>query len=407
MTEGVQGFAGLGDGVRLEVSFIEATDGGTSTGYLYRPAGEPKGVVCFMHPRAQMAQHVLIPALTAAGYAVFAHHSRYVNNDADCLHEWLLLDIAAAMRGLRAAGFERVILAGHSGGASLFSFYQAQAEKAPHQRLTAAPSGDPVALAEEDMPLADAFATVAGHPGEGRFMLNVIDPAALDEGDPRLTDSRWDMYDSANGYRPFPQESRYDSAWVEEFRERQRERSRRLDAIALEYIADGAEARARGEDGRRSRGDVSLGRFMVIYRTLANPAHLDLRIEPSRREIGSIFSPGDPIIGNYHTAGLSRVMTPRGWLSTWSGTSSNAEVPVSVRNVTVPTLFIYPDADQDVFPSEQEEYMAASAASDKMLVPVPWVDHRLNAVGEEGRRLGGGKERVAEVLLGWLRERFE
>jgi len=145
---------------------------------------------------------------------------------------------------------------------------------------------------------------------------------------------------------------------------------------------------------------------MVIYRTLANPAHLDLRIWPNNRDIGSIFSPGDPIIGNYHGQGLSRVMTPRGWLSTWSGTASNAEVPVSVAHVAVPTLFIYPNADRDVFPHEQDEYLAASAATDKTLVPIEWVDHSLNAVGEEGRRLGDPKERVAGVLTVWLRERF-
>jgi len=72
----------------------------------------------------------------------------------------------------------------------------------------------------------------------------------------------------------------------------------------------------------------------------------------------------------------------------------------------VPTLFIYPDADRDVFPHEQDEYLAASAATDKTLVPIEWVDHSLNAVGEEGRRLGDPKERVAGVLTVWLRERF-
>lgn len=248
--------------------------------------------------------------------------------------------------------------------------------------------------------------TLAGHPGEGRFMLSVLDPAVLDESNPHLTDWRFDMYDERNGYRPFPEESRYDPGWVAEYRRRQVERSRRLDTLAREYIAESEEAALREDVDRRSRGARWLGRYMIIYRTLANPAQLDLRIWPNNREIGSIFSPGDPIIGNYHGSGLARVMTPRGWLSTWSGTASNAEVPVSVKHVTVPTLFVYPDADRDVFPHEQDEYLGASAAPDKTMVPVQGVDHGLGAVGEEGRRLGDPKERVASILVAWLRERF-
>ena len=61
-----------------------------------------------------------------------------------------------------------------------------------------------------------------------------------------------------------------------------------------------------GMIARRGR----LGRYMVIYRTLANPAYLDPTIDPSHRPVGSIFSPGDPIIGNYGPGGLARVMTP-------------------------------------------------------------------------------------------------
>ena len=91
-------------------------------------------------------------------------------------------------------------------------------------------------------------------------------------------------------------------------------------------------------------------------------------------------------------------MTPRGRLSTWSGTASNADVPVSLRHVTIPTLFIYPDADRDAFPHDQDEYLAAGAAQHKALVPVPGVDQSLGAVGDAGRRLGDPKERLANIL---------
>ena len=124
---------------------------------------------------------------------------------------------------------------------------------------------------------------------------------------------------------------------------------------------------------------------MLIYRTLANPAYLDLSIDPSNRRMGSIFSPGDPIIGNYGPLGLARVMTPRAWLSTWSGLSSQADLPDTIAGVTVPTLIVYADGDSDIFPAEQQELLAKSGAADKTLVELSHADHYLQP-GRRGRR---------------------
>src|SRR5262249_23487140 len=153
--------------------------------------------------------------------------------------------------------------------------------------------------------------------------------------------------------------SRYDAPWLKEYRDRQRQRTRRLDDAALAAIADHRDARAQSRaEGFASwpddeRGLVTrrswLGRYMGIYRTLANPAYLDPSIDPSHRPLGSIFSPGDPIIGNYGPGGLARVMTPRAWLSTWSGLSSQADLPDTIGNVTIPTLIVYADGDCDIF----------------------------------------------------------
>ena len=57
-----------------------------------------------------MSRHYATPALIAAGYAVFGQNSRWLNNDALCVHETLLLDVAAGVRFLRERGFERVVL---------------------------------------------------------------------------------------------------------------------------------------------------------------------------------------------------------------------------------------------------------------------------------------------------------
>jgi len=410
-------FTHLDPAVRREVVYLEASDTAQSFGVLYRPpVREPKTAVYLMHPRGDFLRHYVVPGLTARGYAVFCHNSRYLNNDTDMVHERLLFDIAAGLRHLRDAGLERIVLLGNSGGGSLLGFYQSQAGRPPAERLTATPGGERIDLTAETMPPGDVYIAVAAHLGEGRFMLNVLDPSVADEADPTSCDREWDMYNPANGYRPYPQPSAYDAAWLAEYRERQRERNRRLDAIARGHLAEHAYFRGRmRDDGYAALPDETRGfiarrgwlwRYMVIYRTLANPAYLDPTIDPNRRPLGSIFSPGDPIIGNYGPLGLARVMTPRAWLSTWSGLSSQADLPDTIRHVTIPTLIVYADGDCDIFPSEQREILEASAASDKTLVDLPWASHYLHPVGDEGRALPDPRERLLDLIVSWIEERI-
>lgn len=410
-------FSTLDASVRRDVAWLDATDTAQSFGILYRPANhEPKTAVYLMHPRGEFTRHYVVPGLTARGYAVFGHNSRYLNNDTDMVHERLLFDIAAGTRYLKDRGFERIVLLGNSGGGSLLGFYQSQAGRPPGQRLTRTPGGERIDLTDEVMPEGDLYIAVAAHLGEGRFMLNVLDPGVIDEDDPLATDDAWDMYNPANGYRPFPAASTYDPTWLGEYRLRQRERNRRLDQRAHEYLADHAYFReqtradsfaslsdeAKGMVARHAR----LGRYMIIYRTLANPAYLDATIDPSRRPLGSIFSPADPIIGNYGPGGLARVMTPRAWLSTWSGLSSQADLPDSIQHVRIPTLLVYADGDCDIFPSEQQELLEKSAAADKSLQILPWADHYLHPVGPEGAKLADPRDRIIDLMVPWIEERI-
>lgn len=410
-------FTHLDPEVRLDIVYLDATDTAQSFGVLYRPATrEPKTAVYLMHPRGEFTRHYVVPGLTARGYAVFGQNSRYLNNDTDMVHERLLFDIAAGMRHLKERGFERVVLLGNSGGGSLLSFYQSQAGRAPADRLTRTPGGERVDLTAEVMPEGDLYIAVAAHLGEGRFMLNVLDPSVVDEHDPLATDPAWDMYDARNGYLPFPEPSAYDPAWLAAYREKQRERNQRLDATARFYIEQHADARGQMRSpefasmpaGARTRTMRAawLGRYMIIYRTLANPAYLDPTIDPSNRPLGSIFSPGDPIIGNYGPGGLARVMTPRAWLSTWSGLSSQADLPDTIQQVTIPTLIVYADGDCDIFPAEQQELFANSAAADKTMLELPWADHYLHPVGEAGAKLADPRERVIDMIVPWIQERI-
>ena len=96
-------FAAIDASVAAEPVALETADGGFSSGILY--TGRPsKTVVCFMHPQADMSRHYGIPDLVDAGFAAFGQNSRCVNNDTHCVHENLLLDVAAGQRFLRERG---------------------------------------------------------------------------------------------------------------------------------------------------------------------------------------------------------------------------------------------------------------------------------------------------------------
>src|SRR5207253_10436720 len=205
-------YAALDPAVRREIVDCFAADGlPTGAGILYLPPRkDPDVAVLAMHPRVGFFRHYLVPRLVGAGYAFLGAPTRSLNNDADALHERLLLDVAGNVAWLRERGFRRVVLLGNSGGGSLFAFYLAEAGKPPAERLSRAPSGDRVPLGEVEMPMADGLVLLAAHLGEGVFLLARLDPSVIDEASPTAVNPRLDMYDPRNGYRPMAEgPSRY------------------------------------------------------------------------------------------------------------------------------------------------------------------------------------------------------
>ena len=398
-------FVALDPAVRREMVAHFAADGAPIAGVLYLPTRkDPDVVVVAMHPRADFSRHYLAPRLVDAGYAFMGATTRNLNNDADALHERLLLDVAGTIAWLRKRGFTKVVLLANSGGGSLFAFYLEQAGKPPGERLARAPSGDRVPLPDTDMPVADGLVLLAAHLGEGVFMLDRLDPSVIDEANPTAVNPRLDMYDPRNGYRPMAEgPSHYTADFLAEFRAAQRARCERIDRQALGWCEEAAYVRAQMKaEGARTPplvGRLALQRrYLLVYRTLADPRYLDPTIDPSPRPLGSIFSYGrDPIAGNYGE-GLGRAMSARGWLSTWSGLSSNAALERTLPAVRVPTLVVAAGADTDIFPAEGRRAFDASAATDKAYVQLDGADHYLRSPW---------RERAAdELVLPWLRERW-
>lgn len=405
-------FTSVDPAVRRELVDHHAPDGYPLSGVLWLPPErDPDVVVLAMHPRGDFTRHYLVPPLVGAGYAFMGAVTRHLNNDADALHERLLLDVAGAMAWLRARGFRRIVLCGNSGGGSLFAFYLQQSALPPERRLAHAPSGDRVPLATTDLPAADGFVLLAAHLGEGQFLLDRLDPSVIDEANPIGVNPRLDMYDPRNGYRPMEEgASHYAPGFVAEFRAGQRARCERIDRQALEWCEEAAYFRKRlgAEPGDLIlRRHALQRRYLLIYRTLADPRYLDPTIDPSQRPLGSIFSFGrDPVLGNYGE-GLARAMSARGWLSTWSGLSSNAELARTLPGIHVPTLAVCPLADTDIYPSECRQAYDWLGTSEKEWIEVPWADHYFRPVGVEGAKLGDPRERVAlGSIVPWLRVRW-
>jgi hypothetical protein len=410
----VDATATIDPAIPREVVIVRAADGVETWGVLYTPAnGRAHTAVHIMHQRGDLSRHYIVPGLVRAGYAVFAANSRYLNNDRDCVHERILLDVAAGQEMLRARGYEARVLFGNSGGGSLFAFYQAQAATAPPDRLRDIPGDWNLDLNEHDLPEVDAYISVASHPGQGKLMLRLIDPAVVDEHAPLLTDPALDMFNPDNGYEPLPKPSHYSAEFLTRYRQAQHARVARLDTLARSHVQRqrGTAAAERSESfGSRPlaeqigmRKGAALDGVMLIYRTLANPAHLDPSIDPNERELGSIFA-ADPLVGNYSGAGLARVMTPRGWLSTWSGLSSNAGLTHNLANVRVPTLIVNAQGDSDIFPEDARAIVAASAAEDKQFFSLEQAAHFLTPMA--GSTLADPPERLLEIVVPWLRARL-
>jgi hypothetical protein len=378
----------LPEGTRVEPVRLESSDRQETWAQLYRPAAPAAMVVYLAHPRVAFSRHYLVPSLLRAGIAVLGHDLRSLHNDSEAQHERLLLDVAAGVAAARAR-FERVALLGNSGGGTLLCAHQVGGS-----------------------PRADALLVVAAHAGEGRFLVGSIDPSVTDEADPLSCDPALDMFNPANGYDLATRTARYAPEFLARYRAAQRARVERLDAAARAQVAGERAARAALAPGgdayellRASRRAIP-HRLLVIYRTVANPAYLDLSIDPSDRDVGTIFGVLDdrPEFGNTLGTNIARVLSPRAFLSSWSVVSSKADFLALAPALDVPVLFVTARGDSEILPAGAAAMWDAIGSADRTRHDVAGADHYFRPT----RRCPPARdprEELAEVVVEWLRRR--
>lgn len=297
-------------------------------GKLVKAPASSRTAAIVMHPASNFMGHYLLEPLAEAGITMMGLNSRYVNNDSQLIMERVLQDLGAGVRHLRSLGYERVILIGNSGGAALASYYQAQAE---HFTATHTPAGDPSGLSPEDLPPVDGIVLTAAHPGRSRLFSDWLDPSVIDERDPFSADPRLDMFNPENG-PPYPAD------WLARYRAAQLARNERIEQWAraqLAYV--------------RSLPHGVRDMAFIIYRTAADPRHLDPSLDPNDRPAGSNIW-GNPREINYGANNIGRYTTLTAYLSQWAA-STQADGPSNLVKTSVPVLSIEHTADASVVPA--------------------------------------------------------
>jgi len=314
-----------------------------------RAAGSrPSTAVMTCHPTANFLGHYALPGLAERGFGAIGFTTRYVGNDTSLIMENCLLDMGTMVDHLYARGYERVVLIGNSGGASIVPYYQAQAA-AP--TVTSPPGGGPDLTTARLRPV-DAIVLLNAHPSRARLSTEWLDPSISDELRPFDRDPSLDMYrpDRAIPFAP---------DFVARYRAAQVARNQRITSWCedrLAWLASSGETPAGLDD-----------LAFVVHGTGADLRFLDATIDPSDRAVGVTLW-GPPEVANYLPAGISRVTTCRSWINQWSLDHTNGDSLRWLPEITAPVLVVLGTADPTVLPNmAQQMYDAGTSARQRQL----------------------------------------
>jgi pimeloyl-ACP methyl ester carboxylesterase len=183
--------------------------------------------VVFMHSDSDYLD--LLPAIQLAkcGYTTLATITP------DGTMDRKLSALAGCVKAMRELeGINKVVIFGHSGGATLNSAYAAIAENG----LKIFQTPDMLYKMPDigELPPVDGFLVVDSNWGNGTMTLMSIDPCITDETNGRNLDLSYNIYDPANGYSP--DGSHYSDEFVKRFLKAQGDRMNRIVNAAVERL---------------------------------------------------------------------------------------------------------------------------------------------------------------------------
>jgi pimeloyl-ACP methyl ester carboxylesterase len=344
-------YGGGGDIVGLDCHLVRPTQ---RSGV---PQTDPRTVLVFMHPTGGGMYLPVVSGLAAAGHHVIWANSRYRGTDSALIMEKVVADLGRVVTDARdRLGYERVVLAGWSGGGSLSMYYQSLAERGAG--VVDTPAGDAYRVEPEHLPPADLVMMMAAHVSRHGTLTEWIDASISDEARPFQRDPDLDIYHPRN-----PNQPPYSQEFLSRYRSAQVDRNRRITAWVLAQI-----------DALRSDGHEHDERAFVVHGTMADPRWLDPTVDPNDRRAGWCYL-GDPRLVNDGPVGLARFSTLRSWLSQWSYDHARGDALVAAADVTVPVLVVGNSADDACTPSHTHRLFDAIPHGRKHLHEVQGATH--------------------------------
>ena len=227
------------DGKYYEIKNHYVSYGHEGGAVIYEPVNPDERAqtgILVMHSDADYFGFIPCPELAKRGFYVMAAN---VHESKSPL-ERKIEEVGFYLDKLREVpGIRKVILLGHSGGATLMSCYQAVAENGPEIFRTDAMI---VKMPEiRKLTPADGVMFLDSNFGNGVMNILSIDPMVTDEHSSKNLDPRFDLFDPANGYDPAG--AHYTKEFAAKYNRAQEERFARV----REYVHERYLALEQGE----------------------------------------------------------------------------------------------------------------------------------------------------------------
>ena len=366
------GGRGIADGGSHSAFVLEGELLLPNTGF-HSTSSSPSTICIFMHPANIMNMLPFPSALARAGCDVMICHSRYANFDYNLILEHCLHDLGCVVKHCtEKLMYDKVVLIGWSGGGSLMTYYQSEAESP---------------CLNFDLRPADAMITIAAHAGRARILTECLDPSIwlhrrrrdLNVISKNLSKNLEEFNLYSNEYQLNPEllkERLSSSKFLHRFRTAQKERNMRITKWAK----------------------LNPTTAFTLDGTMMDPRWIFPTIDPNDRIQSWDSYLGDPRVANDIPTGLARFSTGLSWLSQWSLEESKGDAVHHMTNVTVPTLVVENGADNGCPRPHMEEMFASCASEDKKYVCICNAFHYFQ--GQKDKL-----EEAACTVVDWLMER--